>query len=73
MVRVARPTSRGWPLAPMTTGTTAASQASIRNAPGVRVPPKSSSADRQRFSRSSNRTSTLDAAGGRRTSGRSPW
>ena len=41
MVRVARPTSNGWPAPPNTTGTTAASQASIRSDAGRRVPPKS--------------------------------
>ena len=49
MVRVARPTSNGWPLPFITIGTTAASQHSTRSDSGATGPPKSKQAARARF------------------------
>ena len=50
MVRVARPTSSGWPVPLSTIGTTAASQHSIRSDSGATGPPKSRHPARARFS-----------------------
>ena len=65
IVRVVRPTSKGWPVPFSTIGTTAASQHSIRSDSGATGPPKSRHAARARFSRSSSRITTF-------TCGRSP-